>query len=253
MMWVISASPGRGMSRTADKTTLATIVYTDLRRDIISGAFKPGEKLRIEAIAGAYDVGSNAVREALSRLSSERLVDRHEQRGFSVPTIALEDWRILVKTRCWLETRALEESILNRDIAWEEHIVLAYHRLSRHTSSGDPQDRQAWEEAHRNFHRALLANCGSAGLLEFCDTLADHALRYISISNAFRTFPRDGSSEHERLMRVVLEGTMQEASEALVAHYMTTFKAIEMHFQPAALLPVATRLRQSDRELAGDR
>jgi DNA-binding transcriptional MocR family regulator len=103
------------MSKSSDKTTLTTAVYQKLRSDIIRGAFKPGEKLRIEGIASLYEAGSNAVREALARLSSERLVERHEQRGFSVPTIALDDWRILVKTRCWLETQALRESMLHRD------------------------------------------------------------------------------------------------------------------------------------------
>jgi len=217
------------MSKPADKTTLATTVYHKLRSDIIRCVFRPGEKLRIEGISAAYDVGSNAVREALSRLSAERLVDRHEQRGFSVPTIALDDWRILVRTRCWLETRALQESIRNRDDAWEEAIVVAFHRLSRHRSES-MEDRAAWEDAHRNFHRALIGNCGSPWLLEFCDILADHAARYVSISNAYRKVPRDGQAEHEVLMQAVLNGTSEEACTFLVTHYSKTLQTIEELF-----------------------
>ncbi len=217
------------MSKTAEKTTLSTTVYQKLRTDIIDGAFKPSEKLRIESIGEMYNVGSNAVREALSRLSSERLVDRHEQRGFSVPAIALDDWRVLGRTRCWLETKALEESMRNRSDAWEEAVVVAFHRLSRYRS-GSTEDLSAWGNAHRNFHRALLANCGSPWLLEFCDILADHAARYVSIANAYRKVPRNGQAEHEVLMKATLHGTPEEACALLVEHYTRTLMTIEELF-----------------------
>lgn len=217
------------MSKTAEKTTLSTTVYQKLRSDIIDGAFRPGEKLRIESIGTMYGVGSNAVREALSRLSSERLVDRHEQRGFSVPTIALDDWRVLGRTRCWLETKALEESMRNRSDEWEEGIVVAFHRLSRYRSHS-AEDMSAWGNAHRHFHRALLANCGSPWMLEFCDILADHAARYISIANAFRKVPRNGQGEHEVLMKATLHGTPEEACALLVEHYTKTLHTIEELF-----------------------
>ncbi|MEO3386726.1 GntR family transcriptional regulator [Mesorhizobium sp. CAU 1741] len=220
------------MSKPKDKTTLATTVYQKLRSDIIRGAFPPGAKLRIESIADLYEVGSNAVREALSRLSSERLVDRHEQRGFTVPPIALDDWRVLVDTRCRLEALVLRESMQRRDDRWEEAIVVAFHRLSR-LSSERSEDRAAWDDAHRNFHRALLANSASPWLLEFCDILADHAARYISVSNAYRKIPRDGQAEHEALMKAVLNGTDDDACALLVAHYTKTLRMIEKTFEHA--------------------
>lgn len=68
------------------------------------------------------------------------------------------DIRELVKTRCWLEAKAVEESIANRDQLWEENLVLAGHRLSRTPradlgQSADPE----WEQRHREFHLALIA------------------------------------------------------------------------------------------------
>lgn len=221
------------MAKASEKTTLSTTVYQKLRSDIIQGEFRPGEKLRIEPIAASYGVGSNAVREALSRLSAERLVERYEQRGFAVPAIALDDWRVLVRTRCWLETKALEEAMANRDEHWEEGIVLALHRLSRFRSDR-PEERAGWEDAHRNFHRALLANCGSPWLIEFCDVLADHATRYVFVSHAYGNRKRQGFSEHEALMKAVLHGTTDQACDLLKAHYMKTFENIEILFKTGA-------------------
>ncbi len=217
------------MSQHSEKTTQATAIYQKLRADIIHGAYTPGAKLRIDGIAAKYDVGSNAVREALSRLSSERLVERHEQRGYTVPPVALGDWQVLARTRCFLEGNVLKESMRHRDDLWEETIVVAFHRLSRFSSSEGA--REGWEDAHRNFHRALIANCGSPWLIDFCDILADHAARYISFSNAFRKAPRDGLSEHETLMKAVLHGTPDEASECLTRHYTRTLEVIEELFE----------------------
>lgn len=218
------------MTRQKDKTTLATTVYQKLRADIIQGSFPAGSKLRIDQIAARYDVGSNAVREALSRLSSERLVDRHEQRGFAVPALALSDWRTLVDARCKLESLVLRESMERRDDAWEENIVVAFHRLSRFSSEREEQ-RASWDDAHRNFHRSLLANCASPWLMEFCDVLADQAARYVAVSNTYRTVPRDGQGEHEALMKVVLNGSQDDACELLVQHYRKTLKMIEDTFE----------------------
>jgi GntR family transcriptional regulator, carbon starvation induced regulator len=71
------------------------------------------------------------VREALNRLSSEGLVERKSQRGFFVTEISMTALEELVKTRIWLETLALRESIQNATEEWEEQLVLAYHRLAR--------------------------------------------------------------------------------------------------------------------------
>ena len=218
------------MTKIIEKTTTATIVYRKLRQDILRGELEPGQKLAIDVVAERYGVGTNPVREALNRLSAERLVDRHEQRGFFVPAISIDSWRELVKTRCWLETRALEESIHNRSTQWEENIGLAFFRLSRVQSAKDQivgRDRSEWEVPHRAFHLALIANCQSSWLLEFCEVLMDHAQRYIFVSDSYEYPRRNGLDEHRKLMDVVLEGNVSDACRVLVEHYTRTLSKIE--------------------------
>ncbi|BCP52214.1 GntR family transcriptional regulator [Kaistia sp. 32K] len=213
-----------------EKATTATMAYDQLRLDILRGNLQPGQKLAIDSIAQRYGVGTNPVREALNRLSSERLVDRHDQRGFFVPQISIESWRELVKTRCWLESLALEQSMRNRTVEWEEEIVLALHRMSRSPwteESSDMARRAQFEGAHRAFHVALLANCGSSWLLQFCEVLMDHAQRYIFVSAGAAYPRRHGEDEHRQIADAVLDGRIEEAKERLVAHYMLTLEYIE--------------------------
>ena len=223
------ADPKAGGDSRTEKVTTATLVYRQLRQDILKGELKPGQKLQIDQVATRYAAGANPVREALNRLSSERLVDRHDQRGFSVPQLSLESLRELVKTRCWLEAKALEESIANRTQAWEDNIVLAYHRLSR-TAIQLPEDggeNSEWEIKHRAYHNALIAACGSSWLIGFCNEMMDHAERYRYISMT-STYPRrDSNEEHRLIMEATIDGNVELAKERLIAQYLKTFRLLE--------------------------
>lgn len=218
------------LRRRPEKKTSATLVYQELRRDILRGELKPSQKLQIELISARYGVGTNPVREALNRLSSERLVDRHDQRGFSVPPISIERLRELVKTRCWLEGKAVEELIRNRNQGWEDALILAYHRLSRTPwgmPDGTPPGNPEWEERHRAFHRALVSACGSSWLTGFCDDLMAQAERYRHIA-MFSVYPnRIGNDEHRLIMDAALDGDIPLAQQRLIDHYELTLAIFE--------------------------
>lgn len=219
-----------------EKITAATSVYERLRQDILNGGLRPGQKLLIDFVSERYGAGLNPVREALNRLSSEGLVERKDQRGFFVPPVSIEGWRELVKTRCWLEGKALEESIRNGDQAWEERIVVSFHHFSRtpwKLSEQDTSTNPAWEERHRTFHLALIAACGSSILIGICKDLMDQAQRYRFISVASSHRHRNTLEEHRGIMEAVLDRKTDLAVERLVEHYQTTLRHIEDQIQPA--------------------
>ena len=62
--------------------------YRRLRDDIISGMLAPSEKLRIEHLRQRYGMGASALREALSRLVSDGLVECEAQRGYWVSPVS---------------------------------------------------------------------------------------------------------------------------------------------------------------------
>ncbi|WP_424926946.1 GntR family transcriptional regulator [Amaricoccus tamworthensis] len=218
-----------------EKLTAATSVYHAIKTDIIRGTLSPGHKLRIDQIAARYQVGTNPVREALNRLSSERMVDREDLRGFFVPPISREHFRELVKTRCWLEGKALEESIRNRTVEWEENVILANHRLKRTSlvfaddlpEGSNPPDNSEWEDLHRAFHVTLISNCGSASLLRFCDELMTQIERYrfISMSNSYPR--RQSGNEHQGIVDATLDGDIDLAVKRLTDQYKLTLAIFE--------------------------
>ena len=142
----------------------ATRIRATLRGDILTGKLRPGTKVNIEDLADRYETSHIPIREALIGLVSEGLVKREERRGFFVAAFTTEVLEELIKTRCWLEERALSESIANRTVEWEENLVLALYWLSRTDRYVDATRQQlnpAWDERHKQFHQVLISACGS--------------------------------------------------------------------------------------------
>jgi DNA-binding GntR family transcriptional regulator len=61
---------------------LATLAFEQLRADILLGNLRPDERLRIQSLSDRYQVGATAIREALSRLVSDGLVNFEDQLAF---------------------------------------------------------------------------------------------------------------------------------------------------------------------------
>ncbi len=108
------------LTEEAPAKTLATYAVSALRRGILDGALAPGSRLRIEDLRSRFGMGASPLREALSQLAAEGLVQRLDQRGFRVAPAAASELNDLIETRCLIEGAALRASIEAGDDAWEE-------------------------------------------------------------------------------------------------------------------------------------
>lgn len=216
--------------RSPVKETLASSIYEALRRDILDMALPAGSKLNIKALCERFDVGLSPVREALSRLATERLATQFDHRGFAVAPLSIEDLRDLTKARIAIDGQALRLSIAEGGPAWEEGLLIAYHWLSR-TPRTKPDNNavrsEKWESLHREFHRALIAGCNSKRILDFSGQLFEASNRY---RHASRLVGRDRSKtdEHKEIMEAALEQDADLAVTRLAAHYTLTADLVEM-------------------------
>ena len=205
-------------SRTSD-------VYDRLRDDIIRGRLAPGCKLKIDTLREHYEVGATPIREALSLLTADGLVERLDQRGFRVVEVSDEEFVELLAMRCWLEERALRLAIQKGGKEWEEGVVVARYRLSR-TPRVPPDVSQAanleYEHCHKSFHWSLVAACGSNTLLRLWNQLYNEANRYRYMARlSWHDRPGVGE-EHERIAEAVLARDADLAVQRIMAHYTRT-------------------------------
>ncbi|OYU48725.1 MAG: GntR family transcriptional regulator [Rhizobiales bacterium PAR1] len=209
-----------------ERSTRASLVANSLRNRIMAGELEPDMQLRVQSLADHYAVALSPVREALNRLASEGLVTAHDMRGFFVSSVSEAELDELTRTRCWLNETALRQSMAEGGAAWEEEVLLSYHRLSRLTRRTPTGEVSAeWSDAHRTFHRALTTGCRSEILVGFCDQLFVQAERYRNLSRqAPAASPLQRDDEHRIIVEAVLARNADHAVSLLNDHFAATAK-----------------------------
>src|SRR5262245_46153853 len=91
--------------------------YWRLREEIIRGHLAPSQKLRIEHLRKAYGFGASGLREALSRLVADGLVECEPQRGYWVAPISREELHDITTARKTIEVEALRQSMVHGTLA----------------------------------------------------------------------------------------------------------------------------------------
>jgi len=206
--------------------------YSLLRQDIIAGTFAPGLPLRLAQLQAKYDIGFSPLREALTRLTAERLVMAESMRGFRVAPLSREDLRDTMGTRIFIETEALRRSIEFGDYDWEARVVSTLHALGRQLTRNepdDPENLEALEERHRDFHFALVSASGSRRLEQIIDSLYLGSVRYrlLRPPKGSALPKRNLAAEHGAIAEAAISRNAQLASDLLSAHYRLTQESLE--------------------------
>ena len=212
----------------ATKQTMATTAYGQLRDEILTGSIIPETKLNIRALCGRFAVGLSPMREALSRLSAEGLVQQSDNRGFTVLPVSVAELTDLSLARCWVNEVGLRQSIARGGPQWEESLLLAFHRLSRTPRHQlDNEDRNpAWEQAHRIFHRALIDGSGSQWLTETCERYFEAAERYRHLARIAGVSRGSQEDEHRAIMQAAVDRKADEAVQRLTMHFDRTAQLV---------------------------
>lgn len=203
--------------------TLASSIAARLRTAIMDGELPPGARLRLEDLRAKYEVSLSPLREALSRLSMDGLVEAEEQKGYRVAPVSVDNYAEITLLRIQLETLALVRSIELGDDAWESALVGALHRLHKQElQRTEDSPIEGWELVHREFHNALIAASRMPMLLKMCATLHDLSDRYRRILLRSRPFDRDVGDEHQLIMEAALARNADKAARLLQQHVERT-------------------------------
>ncbi len=203
--------------------------YDDLRAELLTCRIMPGSRLKIQELCERFSVSLGAIREALSRLSSEGLVVAEPQRGFRATPISAADLQDLTMTRVELDQICLRRAIALGTVEWEARLVAAAHRLGRtaERAAEDPaRSNDEWAEAHAAFHLALIDGCASPWLIHLHSQLYAQSERYRRLSVPLADGKRDVGREHQDLVDAVLARDAELAVKLLTEHSNATTRIL---------------------------
>ncbi len=125
----------------------------ELRRAIVAGRYRPGQRVGQEEIAERLGVSLAPVREALRALEQEGQVVYRPRRGYFITELHVEDLQEIYALRALLEERAVRHALPTLDDDALERIELAARDCAAAAERGDVA---AELEANRRFHFGML-------------------------------------------------------------------------------------------------
>ncbi len=121
-------------------------VYERLRAEILSCVLLPGTSLNEATLAERFNVSKTPIRDALSRLHAQRLLQVMPRKGYRVAPISMADATDLFEFRAWLEEKCVRSIV---EHATDEQL----RTLDRFRRRSVKQD---FVDYNRSFHLALV-------------------------------------------------------------------------------------------------
>lgn len=221
------------------KPTRASRVAAELRTAILRGEIEPGAMINLDQLRSRFGISLSPLREAISRLVADGLVEAEDQRGFRIAPVSRENLAEVTDMRADLEGLALGLSIDRADVEWEGEVLSALHRLNRIDRDPDrPESLEAWEAAHAGFHNVLATGCDRPMLRAICERLQGLNDRYRRRLVRQDDGDRDVGSEHAAIAEAAVGRNRDLAIALLRQHIQRTGTALAGRI--AGLLPVDT-------------
>lgn len=212
-----------GPEQRASPSTLKSHIFHRLRDAIVSGRYRPGQRLNESKIAREFGVSRIPVREALMQLRESGLVLNHERRGMFVTQLSEEDVQRINSLRVVLEAEALKLcrlKISKKDAARLTDVVARMEAWTEHTE----MDAATLD---LEFHRTLWEAAGNPYLTKTLDSLvtllfAHKALEYVNANlKCWRLH------HHRELLDVALGNSDVEPEAAIIIHMRTGYNEPE--------------------------
>lgn len=186
-----------------------------LREAIITGDYKPGDRLVEGRLAERFGVSRNPVREALKSLDSEGIVEIIARRGAFVAKLSDDEIREVIELRAALEGMGarLAARRLNPEAA-----RLLPEILKKGEAAAANRDVNELTRLNDEFHGALAAAGSNRFLTDFIQNLRSktHWLFHgISEQRSVESW-----AEHAGIMRAVLDGDADMA-ELLASRHVS--------------------------------
>lgn len=214
------------------RDNFASKVMIQLKQDILTGFFKPDEKLLMSRLKERYQVGISPLREALSQLLVEQLVVVENQRGFKVHPVSLQEMYDIYQSRAQIEQLCIGLAIERGDDEWEAGILASAHTMKKFSDCIESQPHE-WERRHQAFHTAIASGCQSPTLLQVRRSLYEKASRYRNLwLNKNMIDPEifaKNQQQHQDLITALLQRDIQLAKQLIAEHLLSPSLQLGKH------------------------
>ena len=216
------------------KLTLTDKIYQDIKDDINAKVFQPGEKLNIKELARKYDVSDTPVKQALQRLSDEKIVVNTPNKGMSVRVMNSHEMGDIFEIRRMLDTFLIKDIVttLNYNADLRQQLIDNLERQKEFIARDDSDHKpEEYFELDLEFHTLYLKASGNQKAVDiFCDM---QPFTYATGRYVKQPYSRDCEcvKEHEAILEAAFAGDLEKLQEAITAHLNNSKNALQLIFK----------------------
>ena len=199
-----------------EKSTVVNYVTASLRKAILNGTLKKGDRLIQEEWAARLDVSRMPIREALTQLQIEGLVEMVPHKGAIVTPITRDNIEEIYHTRSLLEGLAVEKSIpflTDKDKIHLKEILTQMEDLQL-----CDETNERYIQLNASFHETLRKRCPWPRVQKMVETLGISPIAPNLLSDYFTETQR----EHRMIYEAALRGDPAEVRAAVEYHILRT-------------------------------
>jgi DNA-binding GntR family transcriptional regulator len=205
--------------------TKAEVAADVLRRAILSGELGPGEALTVGVLATRYGLTLMPLREALSRLASEGLVEIEPHQTARVAQLSQARMVEEYAVRAVLEAAAAAQAVGHLDARAFD----ALEKLLRQMDAARDAGRSAeyWSVTQR-FHERIYAAAPSGLLRAEVERVRTRTLRYLPVFQRDQVLMAAAQREHWAIFQALKKGDSTKVEALVRAHVATVASAVHL-------------------------
>jgi DNA-binding GntR family transcriptional regulator len=200
---------------------LRDMVAAEMRRLILDGTLKPGERLIEDRLAEMLGVSRNPVREAIRVLDAEGFLDVTARRGSFVATLSAEQAADLFEVRLALEPHGARLAALHPSSV---HIARMKEILAEAQAAPERHGLDTLSELHTELHSLIFEMTGNAYLIAIAIPMVKRGQWLLRQSAPLRT--PSAWSEHHGLIAAIEAGDPDFAEAAARHHVLSVRNAM---------------------------
>ncbi len=194
---------------------LRDVVFNTLRKAILTGRLKPGERLMEIHLANQLGVSRTPIREAIRKLELEGLVTMVPRRGAEVAGMTEKSMQDVLEVRRSLDVLSVElacERITEQEL---EKLKLACDEFAKATRTGNAT---IMAKADVDFHDIIVEATRNLRLKQLINNLAEQMYRYrfVYLQDDIRHDML--VAEHEAIYNSIWEREKEAAAQAAKVH-----------------------------------
>ena len=194
---------------------LRDVVFNTLRKAILRGELKPGERLMEIQLANKLGVSRTPIREAIRKLELEGLVLMIPRKGAEVAQITEKNMQDVLEGRKALEELSVQLACERITPEQVEEMKMAAEDFRKVLKSGDVTKIA---EADVKFHDIIFAATNNQRLITLLNNLREQMYRFrVEYLKQKECYPQL-LEEHDKLIALISGGEVEEACELMGCH-----------------------------------